>query len=213
MKLKTTLLILSLGCFLAVPAFAQSRIATVDLRKCFDGFWRTKQADANLKEQAAEMDKEHKGYVDDWNKAKEDYQKLQASAADQAVSADERDKRKQAAEKKLLEVRELEQTIQQFERQARTTLDEKRRRMRDTILKEIRQVITDKSKTLSVSYVIDSAAETVNNTPVLVYSAGDNDLTDAVLLQLNATAPKDFNNKTTETDSKKDDSKKTEEKK
>jgi hypothetical protein len=99
-----------------------------------------------------------------------------------------------------------------FERQARTTLDEKRRRMRDTILKEIREVITAKARAQSITYVIDSAAETVNNTPVLVYSAGDNDMTDGVLQQLNTTAPKDFN-KSAEPDAKKDDTKKTEEKK
>ncbi len=168
---------------------AQNRIGTIDLRKVFDKYWRTIQADANLKDQAADMDKEHKGFVDDLTKAKEDYQKLLGSASDQAVSTEERDKRKAAAEKKLLDIRELEQTIQQYERQARSTLDEKKRRMRENILKEIREVVTTKARSAGYAMVIDSAGETANGTPILLYNNNDNDLTEPVLLQINANAP------------------------
>lgn len=180
-------------CFcLAGPALAQSRIATVDLRKLFDNYWRTKQADAVLKDQAADMDKEHKGFVDDWTKAKEDYQKLLTSANDQAVSAEERDRRKAAAEKKLLDIKELEQTIQQYERTATTTINEKKMRMRSNILSEIRAVINAKAKSVGYALVLDTAAETKDATPVVVYASSENDLTDAVLTQLNASAPADL---------------------
>ena len=37
--------------------------------------------------------------------------------------------------------------------------------------------------------VVDTAAETVNNTPVLLYFTTDNDMTDDILKQLNAAAP------------------------
>lgn len=185
---RITLLTLVLSC-LATSAFAQGRIATVDLRKSFDNYWRTKQADASLKDQATDMEKEHKGFLDDWNKAKEEYQKMLAAASDQAVSTEERDRRKAAAEKKLLEIKELEQTIAQYERQARTTLEEKKRRMRDNILGEIRAVVNDRAKRGGYALVLDTTAETPNNTPVVVFSNGENDLTDEVLKQLNAGAP------------------------
>ena len=116
--MKKTILTLTCTLALALSASAEHKIATVDLRKVFDNYWRTKQADATLKDQATDMEKEHKGFLDDWNKAKEDYQKLLASASDQAVAAEERDKRKATAEKKLLDIKELEQTIAQYERQA-----------------------------------------------------------------------------------------------
>src|ERR1041385_1389147 len=100
-KVLKLLLALWLCTPLGGSVFAQGKIATIDLRKVFDGYWRTKQADAALKDQAGDMEKEHKGFLDDWNKAKADYQKLLESANDQAVSAEERDKRKKNAEKKL----------------------------------------------------------------------------------------------------------------
>jgi hypothetical protein len=40
--------------------------------------------------------------------------------------------------------------------------------------------------------VFDVAAQSVNGTPAIVYANNDNDLTDAVLKQLNAGAPPDL---------------------
>ena len=192
MKLSSKLALALLCCTLgAGPAFGQSRIATIDLRKVFDKYFRTQQAQAQLKEQAADMYKERKGLMQDFTKAQEDYKKLVNSANDSAISTDERDKRKAGAEKKLLEIRELEQTIQQYDRQASTTLAEKQKRMREKILKELREVIDSKAKAGNYSLVVDTAADSINNTPVVLYSAGDNDITDAVLAQLNLGAPLD----------------------
>jgi hypothetical protein len=64
--------------------------------------------------------------------------------------------------------------------------------MRDDILKEIKAHVNSKARDAGDTLVIDAAAETVNETPVVVYNNGDNDLTDAVLAQLNAGAPIDL---------------------
>ena len=138
------------------------------------------------------MDKERKGFVDDYTKVRQEYQKLLDSSADSSISSEERDKRRAAAEKKLLELRELEQTVQQYDRQATTTLQEKKRRMRDKILQDIRDVVQSKAKAGGYTLVVDTAAETINNTPVVLYTTGENDLTEEVLKQLNSTAPVDL---------------------
>lgn len=182
------LLLLSL---LSAPAMAQNRIATVDLRKVFDGYWKKKQAEAALKERQTDMEKEDRNMVDDYKKAKDDYQTLLSSANDQAVSTEERDKRKTSAEEKLRRIKEMEDTITQYERQARTTIGEQSQRMRSNILTEIRNVVNAKAKAAGYFLVIDTAAESVNNTPVFLYASNESDITDAVLQQLNATAPTD----------------------
>ncbi len=171
------------------PAFAQGKTATIDLRKVFDNYWKTKEADAALKERAAEMDKQYKTLTEDWTKSRDEYQKLVATANDQAVSAEERAKRKKLADAKMNELKEGEQTIEGFRRQATATLDEKKRQMRDKILGEIRNAINTKAKAAGFSIVFDSAADSANATPVLIYNNGDNDITDEILAQLNATAP------------------------
>lgn len=175
-----------------IPAHAETKIGIISLKKVFDGFWKTKQADVQLKERAAEFDKQRKDLIEGYQKSNEEYKKLLDSAGDQAVSTEERDKRKKSAETKLREIQEIETQVNQFDRTARATLNEQQRRMRDSILREIQEVISTKAKTAAFSIVLDTAAESINNTPILVFNNGENDITDDVLRQLNISAPADF---------------------
>jgi Skp family chaperone for outer membrane proteins len=193
----------------SVEALAQARLATIDLRKVFDGYWKTKQADGALKDRAADMEKEYNNMRDDLKKGREDYQALLNSANDQAVSSEEREKRKKNAEEKLRFLKQSEDSLIQYERQARATLDEQRKRMRDNILGEIRTVLNAKAKTANVSMVIDVSSESANNTPNVLYSNNENDMTQDILSQLNAGAPVDAG----KADEKKDEKKKDEKKK
>lgn len=176
---------------LAAPlaASAADRIAVVDLKKVFDGYWKTKQADLNLKERAGELDKKRKDMLDDLKKSGDEYKKLVESSTDSAVSIEERDRRKKLAETKLRELQEIEQSIGQFDRSARAQLGESQRNMRDKIVVEIRDLVNKKAKTAGYAAVLDSAAESAVGTPILLFNASLPDLTDEVISQLNATAP------------------------
>jgi len=171
---------------------AQTKIATVDLKKLFDNYYKTKLAQTAIQERASQLDKDDKSMKDDLKKGSDDYQKLLQQANDQALSADERDRRKQSADDKLKQLQASKSAIDQFERQAQTTLSEQRQRMRDNILVEIKAAVATKAKAGNDTLVFDTAAETVNGTMAVVYSTSDNDLTDAVLAQLNAGAPIDL---------------------
>ncbi len=188
MKLAALLLFTAL---LAAPVTASGadRIAVVDLKKVFDGYWKTKQADLNLKERATELDKKRKDMLDDLKKSGDDYKKLVENATDSAVSLEERDRRKKFAETKLRELQEIEQSIGQFDRSARAQLGEQQRNMRDKIVVEIRDLVNKKAKSAGYSAVLDSAAESAVGTPILLFNANLPDLTDEIISQLNATAP------------------------
>lgn len=187
--MKKLLLTVGLAALFSITARAEVKIGTIDLRKVFDGYYKTMQADANLKEEAGDLEKERKEMVDGYKKTEEDYKKLLDKSQDQAVSSEERTKSKQAAEKKIVELKDLEQAITTFERSARAKLAEKQRRKRDAILEEIRAVINSKSKSSGFSLVLDTAAESINNTPILLFNTGENDITANVLSELNASAP------------------------
>ena len=187
--LRTTILTISLLAGLSVPALAQTKIATVDLRKLFDGYWKTRQAQTVLNERQTQLAKDAKSLSDDLKKGSDEYQKLLEQANDQALSADQRDKRKQAAADKLKQLQDSKTAMDQFERQAQVTLSEQSQRMRDNILSDIKAAVTAQAKVAGYSLVIDAAAETANATTAVIYSNGENDLTDAVLKRLNAGAP------------------------
>jgi Skp family chaperone for outer membrane proteins len=181
---------------LSGAAYGQTRIGTVNLQKVFDKYWKTEQASATLKDRAADLEKNHREMVDAWKKSKEEYQRLVEEASNQAISAEQRDKRKKVAEDKLRELKSGEEGIAQFERQAATSLGEQKGRLRSKILEEIRQAINSKAKAAGYTMVIDAAAQTYSPdpsgaffTPTVLYLNDENDLTEAVLSQLNATAP------------------------
>jgi len=182
---------------LAMPAMGQSRTATVNMAKIFDNYWKKDQAQAALDQRRAEFEKEGKGMMDDYNKARDEYNKLLDSANDQSVTSEAREKRKSAAEDKLREIKTAENTIRTFKSTMDDQLSSQTKRMRDAILQDIRTAVTAKAKASGFAMVVDSSAESINGFPVLLYSNGENDMTDSVLSQLNAGAPVSDGSKTT----------------
>src|SRR5882762_5285307 len=151
---KALLALLAASC-LTATAQAQTKIAVIDLKRVFDNYWMKKQAQTLIDDQKVDFDKKFKGMLDDYQKANDEYKKLIDSSTDQAVSTEERDKRKSAAEKKLLEIKEIEQSVSAFDRTSRSTLSEQQRRLRENILREIRELIDTKAKTRGYSLVLD----------------------------------------------------------
>jgi outer membrane protein len=178
---------------LACAASAQTRIASVDLSRVFADYWKTKQATLALEERKADLIKELDNLNADKKKLLEQYQKLNAEANDQAVAPEEREKRKKATEAKLKDLKDSDESIKQFTVRSDTDLKSQFQRMRNNVLGEIKETVNAKAKSGGYSLVLDSAAETVNGTRVFLYSNGENDLTTAVLEQLNAAAPPEFN--------------------
>lgn len=200
-SLKTSLVAAAALVFLAPASFAQApatnapvvqKIATIDLRRTFDGYYKTKAADAGLKAEASEIDAQRKTMVDNLRKDEDAFKVLNEKANDQAVSSDERDKAKKLAEQKFAELKDNENAIKQFLGNSQEKLKEKQRRLREKILGEIQDLVNAKAKAGGYSLVLDSASESVNSTKVVVFTTGENDLTEGILSQLNASAPADF---------------------
>jgi outer membrane protein len=187
---------------LSTPA-AEQKIGVIDLKEVFDKYYKTKLADAQIKDEAGGLDKDRKALTDQYQKLSGEYKKALDDANNQAVSADEREKCKKSAEGKLVEINDLEGAIKQFDRTARGNLEEKQRIAREKILAEIKTVVTAKAKAGGYTLVLDSAGEALSRTSIVFYNNGEHDLTPGVLAQLNANAPADL----LKSDGKKDDKK------
>ena len=168
---------------------AEQKIAIIDLQSVFTNFFKTKIADAAIRDEATALDKDRKTLTDQYQKLTEDYKKALEDASNQAISADERDKRKKAAEGKLIDINDLEQQIKQFDRTARGNLEEKQRMARDKILIQIRSVVTTRAQAGKYTLVLDTAGEGLSRTPVVFFNNGEHDITSEVLKALNADAP------------------------
>lgn len=191
MKKFVSLVVITAG-WLALAGLASAadqKIGTVDLRKVFDKYYKTIQSTASLKLEAADMEKERKQMMDNAERHKGDWQKLIDKANDQAVSSEERDKSKKAAEEKYVELESDKQSITEFDRAASSRLREKELQRRDAIVKEIRAILNVDAKAGGYTMVLDPSGESGNMVPVVLYTNGQNDLTDALIKELNSTAP------------------------
>ena len=170
----------------ALSASAQTKIATVDVKKLFNSYYKTKQAQAVLDKDKADLTKELKDMADGLDKAKNDYKQLLDLANDQAISADEHAKRQQAAESKAKEINNSQAALQQFQRQAESKVSDDSQRMITNLYAEIQKYVAAKAKTDGYTLVVNSATA-----EVVVYSDPQVDITSAVIALENAGAPID----------------------
>lgn len=183
------LLALTVVCAINASAQAPFKIGTVDMVKVFDGYYKTKQADALLESHGADAQKTYSAFLEDHKKASEEYKKLIDGSNDQAVSSEEREKRKKAAENKINEIREIEKSINQYKSQAITSISETKKRMMNDIVRQIREVVDAKARVGNYTFVFDTSFKGASDTPVVLFTNGQNDLTQEILAEMNKNAP------------------------
>jgi len=169
-----------------VPAFAQTKVATVDMKKLFNGYWKTKEAQALLEKSKSDLRKDLKEMADNLEKSQTAYKQLLDQANDPAISADERDKRKAATLDKAKEINSAKQALEQYQRQAESTLADKSQRMSSNLVGEIQKSVAAQAKVGGYVLALNSASA-----EVVVFSDSSIDITEPVLTHLNAGAPID----------------------
>jgi len=169
------------------PAQAETKIATVDMKKLFNGYFKTKLAQSSLENRKLELRKEIKEMADNLEQTQTAYKQLLDQSADPAVAAEERERRKQAAADKAKEIANSRGAIEQFQRQAEAQLADQSQRMSGNLVSEIQKAVADKAKAGGYSSVLNSAPN-----EIVIYAGSENDLTAAVLAQINAGAPIDL---------------------
>jgi outer membrane protein len=185
-NLRYTILTLAILVATAVSACAETKVASVDMKKLFNGYYKTKLAQTSLEGRKAELRKEIKDMADGLEKAQADYKQFLDQASDPALAADERDKRKQAVADKAKEITSSRTAIEQFQRQAEAQLADQSQRMSANLVGEIQKAVADKAKAGGYSLVMNAGS-----TEVVVFAGDANDITANVLAQLNAGAPID----------------------
>ena len=187
---KLAAMVLAISC-LAGTAVAQEpvKIATIDLLKAFDSYWKTKLSNDQLKERGADFDKARVGMIEDLDLLREEYNRLNVSAQDPANSDEKRAADLKKTQEKISEFKRLEQQVIDFNKNAQKTLADQTRRLRKGRLEEIQEVISTKAKELGYDLVIDSSQDVLlPRTPTVLFTNGKNDITAVVIDILNKDA-------------------------
>lgn len=168
-------------------ASAQQKIASVNLKKLVNGYYKTKLAEDALQNHVTELQKEIKDMADGLEKSKVDYKQLLDQANDQARSQDDRAKLNQAATDKAKDISNSQVALQQFQRQAEAQLTDQKQRMLQDLLDEIQKAVGVKAAAAGYMMVVNSSSPE----SAVVYVDPATDITASVLSQLNAGAPVD----------------------
>ncbi len=181
--------VLSLG-HVASAQVASGRMVTVDLNKVFNEYYKTPIASAKLKDTAEVLNKENEALVTKYRQLIEELNKLRDDAEKPEFTAEVKEQKKKAIQEKLADTQKVQREIEEFRRTNQRELEAQTQRMRQTILKEIIEVVAKEAKDAGYTYVFDKSGNTLNGVPGIVYSQESADITEAIVKILNRNAPK-----------------------
>src|SRR5277367_979758 len=178
---------------LALTASAQSsagRIVTVDLNKVFTDYYKTPIASAKIKDTAESFNKELNEMVDNYKKEIEDLNKLRDDQDKPEYTAEVRDQKRKAVSEKLAETQKIQRDLEDYRTGHGKILQDQQLRMRQTILKEIQDVIDKESRDAGYMLVLDKSGTTGNGVSGVLFSQDSLEITDDIIKVLNKNQPK-----------------------
>lgn len=184
------LLCAGLAGFGLVGRCAEQKIATIDFAKAFNSYYKTIQAGVTIRQEITDAKKEEEQMLESYKRHDGELRELIDKANDQAASAEQRDKNRKAADDKRAELEVDKQSVSEFERRAEAHLRAKEDQRMADLVKEIQGIVGARAKAAGYTMVLDSSGLSRNNlVTVLLYTNGQDDLTESIIKELNAAAP------------------------
>lgn len=173
------------GGFVQTASAQQMRFGTVDMKKVFESYYKTKEAEQRInearnqaKKELEDREEERKKLGNEANKIIADLQRPELSKESKAGKEKERDD-------KIAEFRAKEQDMKDFQTTREKQLQEQSVRMRGAIVDEINKVISDRVKSENFDFVFDRSGPSLNGVPVVLHAGDKFDFTNDVVTALN----------------------------
>lgn len=186
--------LLFFGLLLFVPvsiASADLKVATVDLGKAFDAYYKTKQAASQLKQKQEEAQKEIQDKATDYQHISDEVQKLDQEAKDPTLSAEARTEKAKARDQRGADLQAAGRQIEEFRTERGKELQDEYLRRRKEVVDEISKVINDYSGPQGYDLVLDkSSASATSGVPFVLFSSSKlTDITQDIIAKENVGAP------------------------
>jgi outer membrane protein len=173
---------------LPVSSFAQGtplKVGTVDMNRAFKEYNKTKDSEKKINEAKDAAKKEYDDRAENYKKALDEINKLNQQLDAPALSADAKTAKAKERDEKIANIKNMEREINEFRQTRERQLQEQAMRMRESIIKEITDIVMERVKTLSLDLVFDKSGPSMNGVPVLMYSKDSADFTTDVITALN----------------------------
>jgi outer membrane protein len=168
-------------------ATAQSmvKIGTVDMKKIFESYYKTKDAEQRINEARNAAKKELEERMESYQKGLAEAKKLNEEIENPALSNDAKAKKSKERDDKVGELKNMEREITEFRTTREKQLQEQSGRMRSGIVDEINKIVNDKVKAENYDMVFDKSGMSLNGVSVVMYAKESFDFTEAVVTALN----------------------------
>ncbi|MBE6355803.1 MAG: OmpH family outer membrane protein [Lentisphaerae bacterium] len=187
--MKKVLIVLFVICSAALSA-AEARIAVVDLDRVFKEYYKSRIAEEFLTQQmeAARI------YMNQLNTSleslKSEARRLGTNAYNPALSDAARKKAADAADEALAKVKAKETEIQLYTNERMRELRRLEQQRRNEIIADIQAEIKRRAAAGNYAFVFDCSGQSANQLPVVLVYPKANDISDAVIRELNRSAAK-----------------------
>jgi len=185
-------LLLALAAGLAFPAasFAQGtlKIGTVDMQRAFKEYNKTKDAENKVNDAKNAAKKEFDDRTDGYKKALDEINKLNQQLDAPALSADAKAQKAKERDEKIANIKNMEREINDFRQTREQQLQQQAMRMRESIVKEITDLVLERVKSNGMDLVFDKSGMSTNYVPVVMYSKDSADFTTDIITALNKKA-------------------------
>lgn len=187
-----SLSLIALSFALAASASAADlKIGVVDMAKAFSEYYKTKEANSRLQENAAKAKDELGERMAALKKLADDLDGIRKEAQDPVRSEEIRAKKRSEFEGKANEMRSLDKDIQEFRQRREQQLQQEGMQQRKGLYDEILKVVTEKAKTDGYDLVFDKSGVSASLMPFLIHAKEGVavDFTPEVIVDLNKGAP------------------------
>jgi outer membrane protein len=184
-------LLLAVLCLAPISmATADLKVAVIDLSKAFDAYYKTKDAQARIKEKEDGYQKDIQDMKVDYDHMVEEAQKLKDASNDPTLSPAARADKGKAFVAKYQDVQNMERKLQETSTERNRELQDEIVRRHKEIVDEITKVVNDYSGPQGFDLVVDKSSSSATGVPIVLYNSSKLiDITNDVVTKLNSTAP------------------------
>ncbi|MDQ6809294.1 MAG: OmpH family outer membrane protein [Verrucomicrobiota bacterium] len=184
---KSLTVALAISLVLPLAAFAQGtlKVGTVDMNRAFKEYGKTKDAETKINEAKNAAKKEYDERAENYKKALDDINKLNQQLDAPALSADAKTQKAKERDDKIANIKNMEREINEFRQTRERQLQEQALRMRESIVKEITDIVMERVKANNLDLVFDKSGPSLNGIPVLMYSRDNVEFTSDVIAAMN----------------------------
>ncbi len=183
------LAVLTLGLAASVETRGQAKIGFVDMDRVMKEYHKTKEAEGKLNDATNAAKKEYDERADAYKRALDEINKLNGQLDAPALSADAKAARAKQRDEKIASIKNMEREINEFRQTREQQLQQQMLRLRETIVKEITDVVIERGKARNLDLVFDKSGQSLNRFSPILFSPDSMDFSAEVIAALNKTSP------------------------